>query len=124
MRKIKDECHKCYECGDTDNLQNHHIIPRVIGGNKTIKLCGNCHGKIHGLDFTDHSILIKKGLEDAKKRGVRLGRPTGTLRRSVFLKHHLDIKECLEKGMSVRKTAKYTNKGASTVQRVKKALEK
>ena len=120
MRKIKDEC---FECGSTGSLHDHHVVPRVIGGSKTIKLCEHCHGKIHGLDFTDHSILVKKGIEDAKRRGVRLGRPTGILRSSVFLKKHLDIIECLKKNMSVRKTATYTNKGGSTVQRVKKILE-
>lgn len=64
---------KCFECSSTDNIHRHHVIPKSLGGKKTIPLCGNCHGKIHGLDFTNHSFLTKQALAEKKKQGVKLG---------------------------------------------------
>jgi len=67
---------------------------------------------------------IKSGLAEARRKGVRLGRPEGTTTsREVFLQKHRDIRRQLRAGQSVRNTAKITGKGASTVQRVKLALE-
>src|SRR5260370_3356075 len=66
---------------------------------------------------------IKSGLAQAKRKGVRLGRPKGTkLNRDVFLQKHKDILRQLRRGQSVRNTAKITGKGVSTVQRVKLML--
>src|SRR6266699_2029536 len=66
---------------------------------------------------------IKSGLAEAKRKGVRLGRPKGTtLSRDVFIQKHKDIVRQLKRGQSVRNAAKITGKGASTVQRVKLAL--
>jgi DNA invertase Pin-like site-specific DNA recombinase len=66
---------------------------------------------------------IKSGLAEAKRKGVRLGRPKGTtLSRDVFIRKHKDIVRQLRAGQSVRNAAKITGKGASTVQRVKLAL--
>ena len=66
---------------------------------------------------------IKSGLAEAKRKGIRLGRPKGTtLSRDVFIQKHKDIVRQLRAGQSVRNAAKITGKGASTVQRVKLAL--
>lgn len=120
MRKINE----CFECGSIVELQEHHIIPRSLGGTKTITLCGKCHGKIHGLDFTNHGLLIKKSLDKLKKKGVILGRPSGsTVPPQDILKKHPDIHLCLLDNMSIRKIAKHTGKGASTVQRIKEILK-
>jgi 5-methylcytosine-specific restriction endonuclease McrA len=59
---------KCVNCGKQAE-HYHHIIPRSLGGtdNETnlVALCNTCHGKLHGLEYTDgklsHSELIKKG---------------------------------------------------------------
>ena len=68
---------------------------------------------------------IKSGLEEAKRRGQKLGRPKGSkVARSEFLAKHRDICRRLKEGHSVRNTAKITGKGASTVQRVKKEMER
>jgi DNA invertase Pin-like site-specific DNA recombinase len=67
---------------------------------------------------------IKSGLVQAKRKGVKLGRPKGTtLGREIFLQKHKDILRQLKAGQSVRNAAKITGKGASTVQRVKLAME-
>lgn len=66
---------------------------------------------------------INSGLAEARRKGVKLGRPEGTtLDREIFLQKHKDILRLLKSGQSVRNTAKITGKGASTVQRVKLAL--
>jgi DNA invertase Pin-like site-specific DNA recombinase len=66
---------------------------------------------------------IKSGLAQAKRKGVRLGRPKGTtLTHDLFLQKHKDILRQLKRHQSVRNTAKITGKGVSTVQRVKLAL--
>ena len=66
---------------------------------------------------------IKSGLAEARRNGVRLGRPKGAvLERKSFLQTHRDIVRQLQAGQSVRNTGKIVGKSASTVQRVKKAL--
>lgn len=62
---------------------------------------------------------IKSGLQEARKKGRRLGRPQGTSGASEVLEKHKDIVRKLKEGHSVRNTAKITGKGVSTVQRVK-----
>ena len=67
---------------------------------------------------------IRSGLEEAKRRGRKLGRPKGTkLSNQEFLAKHKDICRRLREGQSVRNTAKITGKGVSTVQRVKKTMD-
>lgn len=67
---------------------------------------------------------IKSGLDEAKRKGRKLGRPAGTTDSpEEFLKKHADIVRKLKEGHSVRNTAKITGKAVSTVQRVKAALE-
>jgi DNA invertase Pin-like site-specific DNA recombinase len=66
---------------------------------------------------------IKSGLAEAKRKGVKLGRPEGTgLEAADLLAKHKDVVKLLKAGQSVRNTAKITGKGGSTVQRVKAAL--
>lgn len=113
----------CFECGCLGPLHNHHVIPRIMGGKSTVKLCEICHGKVHKLNFRDHGKLIRMGLEKTKNNGKKLGRPMGRMYKPKdFLKKHSDIVKCLKKGMSVRNTAKFTGKSGSTVQRVKEFL--
>jgi hypothetical protein len=66
---------------------------------------------------------INSGLREARRKGVKLGRPKGTtLDRKVFLQKHKDVLRQLKARQSVRNAAKITGKGVSTVQRVKLAL--
>ncbi len=66
---------------------------------------------------------INSGLAEARRKGVKLGRPKGSkLERNTFLQNHKDIVRQLKAGQSIRHTAKITGTGISTVQRVKKAL--
>ena len=68
---------------------------------------------------------VRSGLAEARRKGVRLGRPKGTaLDHAAFVAKHKDIIRQLRAGQSVRNAAKIVGKGVSTVQRVKRALSK
>jgi DNA invertase Pin-like site-specific DNA recombinase len=66
---------------------------------------------------------INSGLAEARRKGVKLGRPVGTTTPAeIFLQKHKDIVRLLKSGQSVRNAAKIAGKGNSTVQRVKLAM--
>jgi DNA invertase Pin-like site-specific DNA recombinase len=66
---------------------------------------------------------VLSGLAEARRKGVRLGRPPGSeTPAKVLIKKHADIVKHLRNGQSVRNTAKISAKGISTVQRVKRLL--
>jgi DNA invertase Pin-like site-specific DNA recombinase len=66
---------------------------------------------------------IASGLAEARRKGTKLGRPKGTsLEAAAFLRKHRDIVKLLKSNQSIRNAAKITEKGISTVQRVKAAL--
>jgi len=69
------------------------------------------------------SMRVRSGLAQAKRNGVKLGRPVGSsISIEMFLKKHSDIVRLLKDDQSVRNTGKITGKGFSTVQRVKAAM--
>lgn len=66
---------------------------------------------------------IRSGLAEARRKGRKLGRPSGSkVPESDFLAKHKDVCRRLREGHSVRNTAKITGKGVSTVQRIKACL--
>ncbi len=70
---------------------------------------------------------INSGIANARKNGTKkgnpFGRPTGSgLEAAALLDKHRDVVKLLKAGKSVRHAAKIAGKGASTVQRVKAAL--
>jgi len=69
------------------------------------------------------SMRVRSGLAQAKRNGVKLGRPQGRVAVGIFLKKHSDIVRLLKDKHSVRNTAKITGKGFSTVQRVKRSWQ-
>jgi hypothetical protein len=60
---------QCFECGNPAT-ENHHVIPKSLGGTKTVPLCTLCHMKVHGLDKTrraeNHVENTKRGLNAQK----------------------------------------------------------
>lgn len=56
----------CFECG-AKATEQHHIIPQVYGGTKTIPLCSSCHMKVHGIKsekrIDNHTENTKRGLD-------------------------------------------------------------
>lgn len=66
---------------------------------------------------------ILSGLSNARSRGVRLGRPSGSaLPRAKFLQVHRVVVRLLQDGHSIRNAAKIANRAPSTVQLVRRAL--
>ena len=63
---------KCFECSSEENIHNHHVIPKILGGTKTIPLCAVCHGKVHDRDILRMSNLSRIA---RKKEGFKTGRP-------------------------------------------------
>ena len=67
---------------------------------------------------------INSGLAEARRKGVKLGRPAGTcIEAADFLAKHRDLVKLLRAGQSIRNAAKIAGKAVSTVQRVKAALD-
>lgn len=73
---------QCCNCGSTQELEYHHVVPISLGGKDSnsniVCLCYPCHQKIHYGESKHglHSTVIKMGLEAAKKNGKKLGRPS------------------------------------------------
>ena len=69
--------HKCANCGSTDNLYLHHIVPLTLGGTNNLSnivpLCGNCHSKVHGTKATNIRELVRIGKEKAKEKAKEEG---------------------------------------------------
>ena len=74
----------CFECETTKDLQQHHVVPKSLGGTKTITLCYQCHMKVHGRDGKgmDHSRLTKEGIAKRKAEGATWGAPNETLEKA------------------------------------------
>lgn len=64
----------CFECDSPDTITNHHVVPRILGGKRTVPLCSSCHGKVHDRKRISHSTLTKIGLAKLKKAGRRISR--------------------------------------------------
>lgn len=74
----------CVNCGATEDIEYHHIVPLSLGGSDTLSnicpLCAKCHGKVHynGEAGISHSTLTRAGLERARAAGKHLGLQRGT----------------------------------------------
>lgn len=67
---------RCFECDVlTIHIHEHHVIPKSVGGTKTVKLCDICHGKVHDRSFLNHRRLTKMGQDRARANGAKVGRP-------------------------------------------------
>ena len=53
----------CFVCGSVAE-EEHHVVPKSLGGTKTVSLCSACHGKIHGIEGrSGHRELTMRGLD-------------------------------------------------------------
>jgi len=62
----------CFECGQPAQ-HRHHVVPRSLGGTKTIPVCVRCHGLIHSREALAHPELTRKGMERKRLSGQRIG---------------------------------------------------
>lgn len=66
---------------------------------------------------------INSGLAEARRKGRKLGRPTGSgMDRKALLAKHADVVRQLKAGQSIRNAAKITGKAKGTVEAVKAAM--
>jgi hypothetical protein len=68
----------CVVCGTADNLNQHHLIPRSLGGSdeesNLLTLCGPCHAKVHQVSADwRHSELIRKAINAKRSRNEFTG---------------------------------------------------
>ena len=61
----------CFECG-SEAQQYHHVIPRSLGGTKTIPLCERCHGLVHDNDLRIGA-LTKNAMQHKASKGEYTG---------------------------------------------------
>lgn len=114
----------CFECDSPTNINQHHVVPRVLGGTRTIPLCEGCHSKVHGRNMVGHRRLVIEGQRRAVLNGQKLGRPVGQDEITIFLAKHPDIIRLVqaETYHSIRTMARMTKKAPGTVARVRKVL--
>ena len=60
----------CCNCGHIGKIENHHVVPKVMGGNFTVPLCVKCHGLVHGMNFLKSRNLQAIGIQKAKLKGA------------------------------------------------------
>lgn len=78
-----------------------------------------------GAEIERQSIVrrLNSGRERAKEKGVKLGRPKGSMMSNQeLLNKYPEVVKKLRKGLSIREAAKICDVSASTVQRIKKAM--
>jgi hypothetical protein len=69
----------CALCGDTDNLEHHHLLPKSLGGtnkkDNILTLCSKHHVAIHELSDSriNSGNLIKEAKKKQKEQGLFLG---------------------------------------------------
>jgi DNA-binding NarL/FixJ family response regulator len=118
---------RCFECGSTENIQKHHVVPKIKGGTKKIPLCVKCHSKVHNKDFVKFHSLAKIGRERAIKNGVKMGRPENSIETlEIFMgkPKNLEIANLLKRGWTIRKINKELKCSSKTVLKVKRNLVK
>ena len=114
----------CFECGSNEGIHQHHVVPKVKGGTKTLPLCGICHGKVHGKNFgVEWRELQKEGIKKAKEKGLFKGRAYGKETVEKFLSKHTEIINLLNKGYTGAKISSITGKHPNTITKIKRAME-
>lgn len=58
----------CWSCGDVGAVQQHHVVPKALGGRRTVPLCVKCHAKVHSDALGNLSPLV---LSAQVRRGER-----------------------------------------------------
>lgn len=92
--------------------------------NPVAKLLVSVLSTLAEIDYNNRREAQREGIERAKTEGKYKGRANGTsLSNLDLVEKHSDIVEELNRGESIRRAARLTEKSKSTVQRVKKALE-
>lgn len=95
---------KCFEC-DARAEHKHHVIPKSVGGKRTIPLCIRCHEKVHGMKLY-YRALHQRGIDRAK-----INRTIGAPRKLPYDK----IIRKRKSGMSLGALAEHFNCSRSAI---------
>jgi transposase-like protein len=115
----------CFECGSDKHIHQHHVIPKSLGGTKTIPLCETCHGRVHQKDLVKFNSLAKEGIKRYVANGGKLGRKEGSTESiETFMSKpvNVKIKQLVEQGYSIRKIAKMIGASSKTVVKMRKSV--
>ncbi len=88
----------CFECGvQADHA--HHVVPRSLGGTKTVNLCSPCHSKVHSPHLLKTSALTQKAMDKRKALGMYCGGdvPYGKKLKGQFLIDHVGEQKIIKK---------------------------
>jgi DNA-binding NarL/FixJ family response regulator len=123
--------YSCFECGSKKNIHHHHVVPQVKGGTKTIPLCMECHGKVHG----DHMLKIQKlawiGRQKKVKENLERGLPSGlgrphntseTIEQFLNKPISVEIKRMVLEGYTVKNITQSLSVSNKTVIKVRKYI--
>lgn len=63
----------CFECGSTEEIQMHHIVPKSRGGEKMISICYCCHQLAHHkkAKSVNHRELVSEGITKSRAAGTQ-----------------------------------------------------
>ena len=121
----------CSTCGrDVERVEEHHVLPVILGGieaaSNKIKICGTCHGVLHGSSTPWPGIARAQLREVARSRGYPPGAPPGNTNRTGKKKQMpeslvVKFKE-LSPGKSLRTLASIFGVSLGTAQKWKKQL--
>ena len=97
----------CFECGcQADHA--HHVVPRVLGGTKTVNLCAPCHAKVHSPHLLRTSELTKVALQKRREQGLSTG---GVLPFGYTLEENGKIKKNHEEQKIIKQMLKMRDEG-------------
>jgi 5-methylcytosine-specific restriction endonuclease McrA len=89
---------QCCNCGDSQNIEYHHVIPLIVGGKNILSniypVCYKCHSLVHfGKNKNiNHAELVKIGIHKAKLKGKQIGRKAGETyetKKSIYAKKEI-----------------------------------
>ena len=113
----------CFECGSTEDIEHHHVVPKSLGGTKTVPLCIKCHSLVHQKNLVKFRELAKKGIQKRISEGGSWGRTKGSKESTEkFLRKEKNqqIKEMLEAGYTYLEIKTEIGCSQSTISKVKK----
>jgi len=68
---MKKNSKQCFEC-DAPATELHHVVPKSLGGVKTVPLCAKCHAVIHSIGRNmEIALLHQKAIAKKRASGLR-----------------------------------------------------